>query len=256
MARPLLALGGIVLIGVGLATAFGWGWGSDFENNATLPQTIRSVKLAGESGSVKIRTGPGPATVHQQISYHWRGNPGDTFYRVEGDQLVLGDCGTNCAVDFEVVVPAGVPVSGQLDSGGVDIAGVSSVDVRADSGDARVEDVPGAVKLRLSSGSIDLRDVGEVSLTSDSGRVTGNRVRGPVDVSAESGSVEFTLVQANDVKVHAESGSVELTVPGGPYRVQGDSDSGHRDIGVPTDGSAAHTLDLTTESGSVTVRAA
>jgi hypothetical protein len=256
MARPLLALGGIVLIGVGLATAFGWGWGSDFENDATLAQTIRGVKLAGDSGSVKIRTGPGPSTVHQEVNYHWRGKPGDTFYRVEGDQLVLGDCGTNCSVDFEVVVPAGVPVTGQVDSGGLDIAGVSSVDVQADSGHARVEDVPGVVKLRLSSGSIDLRDVGEVSLRSDSGSVTGDRVRGPVDVAADSGSVELTLVQANDVKVHADSGSVELTVPGGPYRVQGDSDSGHRDIDVPTDGAAAHTLDLTTDSGSVTVRAA
>jgi DUF4097 and DUF4098 domain-containing protein YvlB len=81
-------------------------------------------------------------------------------------------------------------------------------------------------------------------------------VRGPVDVTAESGSIEFALSQANDVKVHADSGSVELKVPGGPYRVEGNSDSGHRDIDIPTDGSAAHTLDLTTDSGSVTVRAA
>jgi hypothetical protein len=256
MARPLLALGGIVLIGVGLATAFGWGWGSDFENNATLSQTIRSVKLEGDSGAVKIRAGSGPSTVHQKIGYHWRGNPGDTFYRVDGDQLVLADCGDNCSVDFEVVVPAGVPVSGRVDSGGLDIAGVSSVDVQADSGHARVEDVSGAVKLQLSSGSIDLRDVGEVSVKSDSGSITGDGVRGPVDVTAESGSVEFALSQGNDVRVHADSGSIELKVPGGPYRVEGNSDSGHREIDIPTDGSAAHTLDLTTDSGSVTVRAA
>ncbi|WP_410628091.1 DUF4097 family beta strand repeat-containing protein [Amycolatopsis sp. cmx-8-4] len=256
MARPLLALGGIALIGVGLATAFGWGWGSDFQNDNTLSQTIRSVKLEGDSGGVKIRTGTGPSTVHQEINYHWRGNPGDTFYRVDGDQLVLGDCGNNCSVDFEVVVPAGVPVTGKVDSGGLDIAGVASVDVEADSGSARVEDVSGAVKLHLSSGSIDLHDVGAVTVQSDSGSVTGDGVRGPVDVGADSGRVEFTLAQANDVKVHADSGSIELTVPGGPYRVQGDSDSGHREIDVPTDGSAAHTLDLNTDSGSVTVRAA
>lgn len=256
MARPLLALGGIVLIGVGLATAFGWGWGSDYQETGTVSQAIRGVKLAGDSGSVKIRTGSGPSTVRQEVSYHWRSKPTGPFYRVEGDQLVLGDCGANCSVDFEVVVPAGVPVTGGVDSGGLDIAGVSSVDVHADSGHARVEDVSGAVKLRLDSGSIDLRNVGAVVLQSDSGSITGHDVRGPVDVTSSSGSVEFTLAQANDVKVHAESGSVELAVPGGPYRVQGDSDSGHRDIGVQTDGSAQHVLDLTTESGSVTVRAA
>jgi hypothetical protein len=256
MARPLLALGGIVLIGVGLATAFGWGWGSDFDNSATVSQAIRSVKLEGDSGSVKIRTGSGPSTVHEKVGYHWRSKPSGSFYRVDGDQLVLGSCGTNCSVDFDVVVPPGVPVTGKVDSGGLDIAGVASVDVHADSGHARVEDVSGAVKLQLDSGSIDLRNVGAVQLHSDSGSITGDEVRGPVDVASSSGSVEFTLAQANDVKVKADSGSIELTVPGGPYRVQGGSDSGHRQIDVPTDGSAQHLLDLTTDSGSVTVRAA
>jgi hypothetical protein len=256
MARPLLALGGIVLISVGLATAFGWGWGSDFQNTRTVSQTIRSVKLEGDSGSVKIRTGTGPSTVHEKINYHWRSKPGEEFFRVDGDQLVLTDCGNNCSVDFEVVVPAGVPVSGRLDSGGLDVAGVSSVDIQADSGHARVEDVSGLVKLRLESGGIDLSDVGEVQLHADSGSIKGTGVRGPVDVTSSSGSVDFSLTQANNVKIKADSGSVDVEVPGGPYRVVGDSDSGHRDIDVPTDGSAPHTLDLTTESGSVTVRAA
>jgi hypothetical protein len=256
MARPLLALGGIVLIGVGLATAFGWGWGSDFDNTNTVSQTIRSVKLESDSGSVKIRTGTGPSTVHQKISYHWRSKPGESFFRVEGDQLVLADCGNNCSVDYEVVVPPGVPVTGRMDSGGLDVAGVASVDVRSDSGHARVEDVPGLVKLRLDSGGIDLRDVGQVQLNADSGSIRGTQVRGPVDVTSSSGSVDFSLTQANDVKVKADSGSVDVEVPGGPYRVIGGSDSGHRDIAVPTDGSAPHTLDLTTDSGSVTVRAA
>jgi hypothetical protein len=256
MARPLLALGGIVLIGVGLATALGWGWGSDFENTDTVSQTIRGVKLEADSGAVKIRTGSGPATVHEEVGYHWRSKPDGPFYRVDGDQLVLGSCGTNCTVDFEVVVPAGVPVTGKVDSGRLDIAGMSTVDVHVDSGHARVEDVTGAVKLRMDSGSIDLRNVGAVQLQSDSGSIAGHDVHGPVDATSSSGSVEFTLVQANDVKVHADSGSIDLKVPGGPYRVQGNSDSGHRDIDVQNDGSAQHVLDLTTESGSVTVRAA
>ncbi|WP_329053760.1 DUF4097 domain-containing protein [Amycolatopsis sp. NBC_01488] len=256
MARPLLALGGIVLIGVGLATAFGWGWGSDFENTKTLSEAIHSVKLEGDSGSVKIRTGTGPSTVHEKVSYHWRSKPGETFFHVDGDQLVLTGCGNNCSADFEVVVPAGVPVTGRMDSGGLDVAGVASVDVQSDSGHARVEDVPGLVKLRLESGGIDLSDVGEVQVQADSGTIKASDVRGPVDVTSSSGSVDFTLKQANNVKIKADSGSVDVEVPGGPYRVVGDSDSGHRTVEVPTDGSAPNTLDLTTESGSVTVRAA
>ncbi|MEV6876322.1 DUF4097 family beta strand repeat-containing protein [Amycolatopsis sp. NPDC051128] len=256
MARPLLALGGIVLIGVGVATAFGWGLGSRFENNHTVSETVRGVKLDGDSGSVKIRTGSGQPTVRETIHYNWRSKPGGDFFRVEGDQLVLAGCGRNCTVDFEVVVPAGVPVTGKLDSGELNVAGVSSVDVQSHSGQARVEDVSGTVKLRLESGAIDVRNVGEVQLHADSGHVQGNDVRGPVDVTSSSGSVELTLTQETDVKVKSDSGSVEVNAPGGPYRVQGDSDSGHRDIDVPTDGSGRHVLDLSTDSGSVRVRAA
>ena len=255
MARPLLALGGIVLVGVGVATAFGWGWGSSFDTNDTLTTAIHGVRLEGDSGSVRVRTGTGAVTVHQHVSYHWRGKP-DNAFRVEGDTLVLADCGHNCSADFEVVVPEGVSVNGKLDSGGLDVAGVSSVDVQSDSGRAKVENVAGPVKLRLDSGSIELHDVGEVQLNSDSGSIKGDGIRGPVDATASSGSVKLALSQANNVKVKADSGSVDLTVPDDGYRVQGDSDSGSRDITVRTDGSGAHTLDLTTDSGSVKVHAA
>lgn len=254
MARPLLALGGIVLIGIGLTTAFGWGWGSSFDTTKAVDTTIRSVRLDGDAGSIRIRTGTA-GSVHQHISYHWRGKPDDAF-RVDGDQLVLADCGTNCSADFDVVVPAGVQVFGKLDSGGLDVAGAGSVDVQAASGHATVADVSGPVKLRLDSGSIDLHNVGEVQLHNDSGSVRGEDVRGPADVKTDSGSIRLKLTQAADVTAKTDSGSIDLTVPDQGYRVQGDSDSGHRRIDVRRDDSAAHTLDLTTDSGSVTVRAA
>jgi hypothetical protein len=254
MARPLLALGGIVLIGIGVVTAFGWNWGTDADTTTPLTTAIRGVKLNGDSGSVKIRTGT-TASVRQHLHYMWRDKPGNAFH-VDGDQLVLEDCGNHCSASFEVVVPAGIPVSGKLDSGMLDVAGASSVDVQADSGSAKIENVSGLVKLRHDSGSVELHDVGEVQLQNDSGSIRGDSVRGPVDVTSSSGSVRFALAQENNVKVHADSGSVEVTVPGGPYHVIGSTDSGHRRIDVQTSDSASHTLDLTTDSGSVTVRSA
>ena len=255
MARPLLALGGIVLIGAGVAIALGWGLGSSVERDTKLTQPIRSVKLAADSGDVKIRVGTGAASVHQKLHYNFRSAPNDAFH-VEGDQLVLESCGRNCSADFEVVVPAGVPVTGSTTSGGVDISGMSSVDVSTDSGDAKVENVAGLVKLTLDSGSIDLRDVGGVQAHSDSGDVSGDGLRGPVDVSSDSGSVELTLAQPSDVKVKADSGSVKLRVPDGSYRVIGGSDSGSRSIDIPQGTSEVKTLDLNTSSGSVSVKAA
>ncbi|GAA3533408.1 DUF4097 family beta strand repeat-containing protein [Amycolatopsis ultiminotia] len=257
MARPLLALGGIVVIGVGVAIAFGWDVGSSVTRDATVSRQIRGVQLASDSGDVHIRTGTGPVRVHQKIDYYFRGEPGDAFH-VEGDQLVLADCGDNCDADFDVVVPAGVPVTGKSDSGSLDIAGVGSVDVTADSGRAEVADVAGPVTLRLDSGSIDVHNAGDVKLHSDSGRVTADGVRGPVDISADSGRVELGLAQPANVKVKADSGSVELRVPAdGSYRVIGDSDSGHRSVDIPQNpGPDPKTLDLNTSSGSVTVKAA
>jgi hypothetical protein len=255
MARPLLALGGIVLIGVGVAIALGWGLGSSVVRDTKVTQPIHSVKLAADSGDVKIRVGTGAVSVHQKLHYNFRSAPDDAFH-LEGDQLVLGSCGRNCSADFEVVVPAGVPVTGSTSSGGVDISGVASVDVSAGSGDAKVENVAGLVKLTLDSGSIDLRDVGGVQAHSDSGHVSGDGLRGPVDVSADSGSVNLTLAQPSDVKVKADSGSVDVRVPDGSYRVIGGSDSGSRSIDIPQGASEVKTLDLNTSSGSVSVKAA
>ncbi|HWD04646.1 MAG TPA: DUF4097 family beta strand repeat-containing protein [Amycolatopsis sp.] len=254
MARPLLALGGVVLIGAGVAIAFGWGVGSTVERDAAITQPIHGVRLDADDGSVRIRSGSGPITVHQTLHYNLRGEPGDAW-QVQDGQLVLGGCGHNCSADYDIVVPAGLPVTGKADSGGLDIAGAGSVDVTADSGHAQIANVPGLVKLRLDSGSIDLHDVGPVQLHSDSGHVSADGVRGPVDVSSDSGRVELALASPNDVKVRADSGSVDVRVPSGSYRVIGDSDSGQRSVDLPqtSGGAGAHTLDLNSSSGSVTV---
>lgn len=257
MARPLLALAGIAVIGVGVAIGFGgWGFGSTVSRDATLSQEIRGVKLENGSGDVRIRTASGAARVHQTLRYHFSGQPGDA-YRVEGDQLVIVDCGRNCTADTELVVPAGIPVTGSSDSGTLDFAGVGSVDVTADSGRAQVRDVPGLVKLQLDSGAAELHNVGQVQVHSQSGRIEGDGLRGPVDVSASSGRIELALAQPANVKAQADSGRVELTVPrGGSYQVTGNSDSGHRSIDVPQNsGPDAKTLEVTTDSGSVTVKA-
>ncbi|MBB1155888.1 MULTISPECIES: DUF4097 family beta strand repeat-containing protein [Amycolatopsis] len=257
MARPLLAVAGIAVIGVGVAIGFGgWGFGSTVSRDATLTQEIRGVKLENGSGDVRIRTAAGAARVHQTLRYHFSGEPGDA-YRVEGDQLVIVDCGRNCTADMELIVPAGIPVTGSSDSGTLDFAGVGSVDVTADSGQARMQDVAGPVKLRMDSGSTELHNVGEVQVHSQSGRIEGDGLRGPVDVSAGSGRIELTLTQPSNVKAQADSGRVEVSVPRtGSYQVTGSSESGRRSIDIPQNsGPDAKTLELNTDSGSVTVKA-
>jgi hypothetical protein len=255
MARPLLAIGGIALIGVGVLTGLGWWWPSDAEATAELSQPIRSVRVDNSEGALKIRTGTGPAKVHQEFSFRWN-KPGDA-YRLEGDTLVLSDCGNSCEVDYDIVIPAGIPVTGKLDSGAVDIAGVSTVDISVDSGQVEVRDVAGTVKVKADSGRVQLADIGQdVTVNASSGSIKGERLGGKVEARADSGRIELELTKAADVTAQSDSGSIEVTVPAGEYNVTGNTDSGSRDVEVTQSGSAQHKLDLNTDSGSVKVNAA
>ncbi|WP_181775336.1 DUF4097 family beta strand repeat-containing protein [Amycolatopsis pittospori] len=255
MARPLLAIGGIALIGVGVLTGLGWWWPSDAEATAEVTQSIKSVRVDNDEGAVKIRTGEGTVKVRQEFSYRWN-KPGDA-YRVEGDTLVLTGCGSNCEVDYDVVVPAGIPVTGRVDSGSVEIAGVSTVDITVDSGRVDVRDVPGTVKVKADSGRVELKNIGQTAtVDASSGSVKGERLGGDVNVHADSGRIELELVKTANVTARSDSGSIELTVPRGDYNVSGTTDSGSRDIDVNQSGSAQYKLDLNTDSGSVKVNAA
>ncbi len=255
MARPLLAIGGIALIGVGVLTGLGWWWPSDASATTELTQSIKSVRVENDSGALKIRSGGGQAVVRQDFSYRWN-KPGDA-YRVEGDTLVLAGCGDHCEVDYDVTVPAGVPVTGRVDSGAVDIAGVSTVDIKVDSGRVEVRDVPGTVKVKADSGRVELKNIGQdVDIQASSGAIKGERLGGNVKADANSGRIELELVKGADVTARTDSGSIEVKVPSGDYNVTGTTDSGSRDIDVNQSGSAQHKLDLTTDSGSVSVKAA
>jgi hypothetical protein len=255
MARPVLAIGGLAVIGIGVVMGFGAFSNSDIERRNEFTEQVRSVRVDNDS-SVSIRAADvTTTTVHQRVSYRWN-EPG-TSVHVEGDQLVLGGCGWSCDVAYDVVVPRGTTVSGKVDSGDFDLDGVASADVSADSGNVKIRDVAGTVSAQADSGDVELNGIGQdVTARADSGNITGNGLRGKVDAQVDSGSVTLRLDVAQDVLVRADSGNVEVTVPQDRYRVEGASDSGSRDIGVTTDSSAARLLRLDSDSGDVTVRAA
>lgn len=255
MARPGLAIGGLVLIGVGVVMGFGAFSDSEIERQNEFTEQVRSVRIDNDSSVVIRAADVTTTTVHQRVSYTWN-EPGETA-RVDGGQLVLAGCGWNCDVEYEVVVPKGTAVTGKVDSGDVELDGVASADVSADSGDVKIRNVAGAVVAKADSGNVELNAIGQnVTVQADSGNITGDGLRGKVDAKASSGSVTLRLDVAQDVVARADSGDVELTVPQDRYRVEGDSDSGKRDIGITTDSTATKLLRVDSDSGDVTVRAA
>ncbi|WP_232376437.1 DUF4097 family beta strand repeat-containing protein [Amycolatopsis aidingensis] len=255
MVRPGLALGGVLMIGAGVAVAFGWVWPSTAEATDTVAEQVNSVEIDNASGDIAITVADvAETTVRQTFSYRF-GKPEDTFSITEGE-LYLGDCGWWCSVEYEVVLPRAAAVTGDLSSGALTLEGVASADVHGSSGDVRVRDVDGPVRVDVSSGDVELTDIGkEITVDTSSGNIIGRDLRGAVTAEASSGDITLALTAAGDVRADASSGNIELTVPAGEYRVEGESNAGDRRIEVGRDSAAAHLLRLDTSSGDVTVKA-
>jgi hypothetical protein len=230
---------GVMVVTGGLLLS-GCDWGdidaTTVNDQETLDRSISEVRFANDSGDVKITVGD-HLEVRRRVGYHDT-KPGKT-YRVDGDALVLEECEErDCWVDYDVTVPEGTKVSGHVDSAKVELVGVASANVEAESGDVTVRDVAGEVNATAESGNVDLSGIG-----------------GAVVAGAESGNVTVHLESAANVIASASSGNVEVVVPSGKYQVKASADSGDvtNDLGNSTSGP---TLDLRTDSGNVTIRSA
>lgn len=258
-------LAGALLSGCGLAT-------QEFADEDTgIGPGVKRVLLSQESGAVVIRTGE-RASVRREV--HHTGDKPGASHRVEGDTLILEGCEQDhCWIDYEVVVPAGFALAGDVASGDVTAEGARSVDLRSSSGDVTVRGVSGAVAVAASSGRVELTDVGEnasvevqsgdvgvlgvrgdATVRSSSGTVTVTGAAGKVDVEATSGDVAIDAAQIVDVTAHTKSGSLEVTVPRGRYRLSVDVSSGDISSAVTDDPSGNAALNLSATSGNVTVR--
>ncbi|MBO0840295.1 MAG: DUF4097 family beta strand repeat protein [Sciscionella sp.] len=257
MGRPALAIGGVALIAMGMAIALNWWWPRTAQADAEVSQHIHTVRLSDSDGDVTVRVDDTTrqTSVHETFRYSW-GKP-DTAYTVDGDTLVLGGCGHNCTVSYTVVVPSGTTFTGTEDSGDVTLDGLASVDVQANSGKVTAHDVSGAATVHAKSGDVELSAIdGATTVQTNSGAVHAEGLRGNTDVTADSGDVVLSTDAVVDVHAKANSGDIAVTVPMASYRIAGSSDhDDRRTIDVPTDPNAAHTLDLTADSGDVKVNA-
>jgi hypothetical protein len=241
-----------LVAGLILLAACSWNGSNTATDDNTVNQSFTSVRIASDSGAVKIRAGS-TATVHRTIHYD-KNRPGST-YHVENSTLVVDSCGERgCSIDYELTVPAGTRVDGKVDSGKVEVDGVAAVNLKIDSGSTTVRHVSGKVNLDASSGWVDVADVADVvAVRSESGRVTVANVRAAVTVQTQSGSVTVGLADPQDVRVQADSGNVTVTVPRADYQVRAQADSGRVNSAVGDQPSGSHQLDLRADSGNITL---
>lgn len=203
LGRAALAVGGVVLIGVGLLVAFDWEWGAKADATVmrTVDARVGTVTVDNGSGEVSVRAADVERTTVRQHFRYDEMRPDDTF-EVDGDVLTLRECDGDCSVDYEVLVPRGVLVDGETGSGEVELTDIGSVDVESGSGDVRVTtSEPADVRVSTGSGSVD------VTVPDDGYRIAGETDSGEreIGVSADDGA-DHTLdlsSDSGDVVVHA-----------------------------------------------------
>jgi hypothetical protein len=149
-------------------------------------------------------------------------------------------------IDFGVVLPPGLPVVIDDDSGSIRVSNTGATTIDDDSGSIEVRNVRGALKIEDDSGSIDVDGVvGDVKIEDDSGEITVRNVTGNVEISDDSGAITVAKIEGSlrirdddsggitaqnvrrDVTIDEDgSGMVDVADVGGNFTV-GRKGSGH-----------------------------
>ncbi|WP_327350492.1 DUF4097 family beta strand repeat-containing protein [Streptomyces sp. NBC_01304] len=212
-----------------------------FEDEAKVSQKVSSIRLDSANGGVRIEASAETSTVsvHREINY--RGDkPDGVSFRVENGVLTLSGCGEKCGVNYEVKVPAGLPVAGGTTNGGLTLSGVGAVDVHTSNGAIAVNGATGPVKLRTSNGDV---------------KVKGAK-GGGIDTQTTNGAVTIQTATAQNIKARTTSGGLTVTVPPAKYRISAEASNGDKDVAFRNDPSGTYRLDLSTTNGSLTVKSA
>ena len=224
-----------VLAAAAAVAGCGVGVGQTTRDRAALEGPVTEIRIDNQAGGVTV-LGDGGASLEREVTY--RGSaPTGPSHRVEGGVLVLGGCGDQCAVEYTVHVPAGLPVTGSTQAGSLRLTQVGHVDVETRAGEVTLDGVTGPARAHVGSGSI-----------------TGRALRdGDVLAETENGDVQLALATPATVRVDTHRGNVTVAVPQATYRVTVHTDLGETSVRVPNEPSADHALDLRTEVGDVVV---
>jgi hypothetical protein len=249
---------------------------SSFEDERTEGGKVSEVQVTGGSGSLVVERSPSASSVTVKRKVWYLGDrPERRHDQLDGPVLRLDTkCGDDCSIDYTITVPDAVKVAGRVGSGDIRLTGITGAVVNTGSGDITITDVAESVVAETGSGNVSVSDAkASVTAQTGSGDVRLNRVAGTVNADTGSGSVTasglsgertnlrtgsgdvtISVSTAQDVVAKTSSGDVKVTVPkGAAYRVKTNSSSGEKDVTIATDPNGKYQLDLTTESGDISV---
>jgi hypothetical protein len=165
-----------------------------------------------------------------------------------------------CSFDFHAVVPEGKRALISTGSGNVTLADLTGpVSAGTGSGDIRAENIPHAGTMETGSGDISGATVSgaKVTFKTGSGGISIAGLTGAhVIASAGSGDITLTFTMVPErVHVTNGSGNVTLVLPPGNtlYQVNASTDSGNREVTVPTSSVSQHVITVSDGSGNISI---
>jgi hypothetical protein len=178
---------------------------------------------------------------------------------VSGGRLSLSDpaCSNSpCTVDFDVTVPPGVTVTVSTGGGPVAVSGTAGAVLDSGGGPVRATLIGGPATVNTGGGPLVLRGLsGPLRAETEGGPPLAQDIASAtatITTGGGSAMVSFATV-AENVSVRTEGGPVVLAVPGGPYRLNADSEGGPQSVGIATDPTALPSITVNSGGGSLRV---
>ncbi len=208
---------------------------------------VERLRVKGGSGDIAI-VGERRDDVKVIVHRSWALAEPDIDQGFEDGELTLSNGCTfwgtfgpqSCETEFEVRVPAGLPLDVRGASGDVSARGITGdAYVGTSSGDVSVIDASGPLRAGASSGDVSVEGYG-------GGDVTAHASSGDVVVRSRTSPRRIEAI--------ASSGDVTVAVPGGvAYDVSADASSGDTNVDVERASRSRHRIDARASSGDVDV---
>lgn len=205
------------------------GWTDDHDCKFTAPRRavtpaagITRVVIHAESGALNVDGTQGATQIGvtgtactseedflQRMTLTLRKSGSDLHIDVNIPEKTVVFGFFSARLDFNVTLPAGLPVVIDDDSGSMRVTNTGALTIDDDSGSIEVRNVRGPLTIHDDSGSIDVDGVvGNVTIEDDSGELTVRNVQGNVEIEDDSGAITVARVEGSLRIREDDSGSI------------------------------------------------
>ena len=236
-----LIASGVAVVLLAIGTAVGVGAMAQHETVATTKYSsaeVSALKVDAQQSNVTITGSANPEVIIERVARAGLTSADGTVTFVGGTLVLSSGCpdllpGLGCEVDFNIIVPSGLPVT-----------------VNHRAGEVVLAELSGPVSLDASQANISLsRLTGDVQLRASQTNLQATGLRSPtaeIDISFGSATFDF-LTAPTRVRASASFSDLSLSVPPTPEGFDVSTDANRLseiEVSVPTNAESPHEVRL------------